>query len=404
MQKRDGINIAATGLCVITAIGAGFYMYAGGSAPVVAAVVAVTALAFGQIVGLVASQQLNKDFQDSHKALATDIYDVSQTNIEAKRHSDFLLTQLADMRTENSKNSAVVATGFADLKATYASLAKDLQTSLATPRTYYTPPPAAVIEPAQEVPEAPIAVVSPYGEQLLVALEPIVDLHSGSTAHYRMHLGMLSPTGEELSHEVLLHHADRTGVRPQLDMFVAREAEILLRRLRLRDPSLNIFVPIGAETLSSPKALAQMIVDRHAAADVAQGLAYELPHAMLAGLTENALEGLAMLARQGAMLALTNVSLAGLDLHAMSTLNVRFVGLDVAAIDVTTGPSAAMIGFAQAARASRVQMIVTGVAYPRIVASLPQITRLASGPCFAAPRRVKRELAEEAATRFNVAA
>ena len=137
---------------------------------------------------------------------------------------------------------------------------------------------------------------------------------------------------------------------------------------------------------------------------MAQGLAYELPHAMLAGLTENALEGLAMLARQGAMLALTNVSLAGLDLHAMSTLNVRFVGLDVAAIDVTTGPSAAMIGFAQAARASRVQMIVTGVAYPRIVASLPQITRLASGPCFAAPRRVKRELAEEAATRFNVAA
>ncbi len=404
MQRRDGINIAATCLCVVTAIGAGFYMYVGGSAPLLAAVVAVIALAFGQIVSLVASQQLTKDFQDSHKALASDIFDVSQTNVEAKRHSDFLLTQLADMRTENAKNSAAVATGFADLKSTYASLAKDLQTSLATPRTYYTPSPEVVVEKQTEKPEAPLVVASPYGEQLLVALEPIVDLHTGSTAHYRMHLGMQSPTSEALSHEVLLHHADRTGVRPQLDMFAAREAEILLRRLRQRDPSLNIFVPIGAETLSSPKALAQMIADRHAAADVAQGLAYELPHAMLAGLSENALEGLAMLARQGAMLALTNVSLAGLDLQAMSTLNVRFVGLDVAAIDVTTGPSAAMIGFAQAARASRVQMIVTGVAYPRIIASLPQITRLASGPCFAAPRRVKRELAEETATRFNAAA
>ena len=404
MQRRDGINIAATCLCVITALGAGFYMYAGGSAPVLAAVVAVIALAFGQIIALISAQQLTRDFQDPHKALASDILDVSNGNIEAKRHSDFLLTQLAEMRTENSKSSAAVATGFADLKSTYASLAKDLQTSLAPSSTYYTPPAQAVVEIAPPKLEAPIAVASPFGEQLLVSLEPIVDLHTGTTAHYRMHLGMLSPTGQELSHELLLHHADRTGVRPQLDMFVAREAEILLRRLRQRDPSLNIFVPIGADTLSSPKALAQMIADRHSAADVAPGLAYELPHAMLAGLTENALEGLATLARQGAVLALTNVSLAGLDLHAMSTLNVRFVGLDVAAIDASAGPSAAMIGFAQAARASRVQLIVTGVAYPRVVASLPQITRLASGPCFAGPRRVKREMADEAATHFNVAA
>lgn len=404
MQRRDGINIAATCLCVVAAIGAAFYMYAGGSAPVLAAVVAVIALAFGQIVVLISTQQLTRDFQDSHTALASDILDVSNGNIEAKRHSDFLFSQLAEMRAENSKSSAAAATGFADLKSTCANLAKDLQTNLITPRTYYSPPPPTIAEIPPAKSEVPIAVASPFGEQLLVSLEPIVDLHTGSTAHYRMHLGMLSPTGEELSHEVLLHHADRTGVRPQLDMFVAREAEILLRRLRQRDSSLNIFVPIGAETLSSPKALAQMIADRHVAADVAQGLAYELPHAMLAGLTENALEGLAMLARQGAVLALTNVSLAGLDLHAMSTLNVRFVGLDVAAIDMTTGPSAAMIGFAQAARATRVQMIVTGVAYPRVVASLPQITRLASGPCFAAPRRVKRELAEEPAAQLNVAA
>lgn len=403
MQRRDGIYIAATCLCVVAAIGAGFYMYVGGSAPVLAVVVAVVALAFGLVAALVSALQLTREFQDSHKALASDILQVSQTNTETRRHSDFLLAQLAEMRAETLKNSTAVATGFADLKSTYANLAKDLQVSIVTPQTNSIPV-APVVESPPTKPDAPIIVTSPFGEQLLVSLEPIVDLHTGSTAHYRMHLGMQSPTGEELSHEVLLHHADRTGVRPQLDIFVAREAEILLRRLRQRDPLLNIFVPIGAETLSSPNTLAQMIKDRHAAADVAQGLAYELPHAVLAGLTENALEGLATLARQGAILALTNVSLAGLDLHAMGTLNVRFVGLDVAAVDASTGPSAAMIGFAQAARASRVQLIVTGVAYPRIVASLPQITRLASGPCFAAPRRVKREMAEETAAHFNVAA
>ncbi len=404
MQRRDWIFTVSICFCVSTAFGSGFYMYQGGSAPVLGAVVGVAALAFSQIIALLSSLQLTRDFQQSHRALATDILDMSRTNTETKRHSDYLLSQLSDIRNETASNGAVVAAGFADLKSSYSALAQELQNTLVSSRSYYAPPLSSYVTPPPPVVEAPIPITSPFGEQLLVSLEPIVDLHSGSTAHYRVHLGMQSPSGEELSHELLLHHADRTGVRPQLDMFVAREAEILLRRLRQRDPSLNIFVPIGAATLSSSTMLAQMIADRHVAADVAAGLAYEMPHAMLAGLTEIALEGLALLARQGAVLALTNVSLAGLDLHAMSTLNVRFVGLDVGAIDVATGPSAAMIGFAQAARASRVQMIVTGVTSPRVVASLPQITRLASGPCFAAPRRVKREMAQETASHFSAAA
>jgi EAL domain-containing protein (putative c-di-GMP-specific phosphodiesterase class I) len=406
MLRQNWTIIAATMLFVIAAIGSGLYMYFGGSAPVLGAATAVVALAFGQCVSLVHALQLERDFKQSHKTLASDIIEVSRTNSDAKRHSDYLLAQLSEIRGEVTENSAAVAAGFADLKSTYASLAQELQNSITSARSYYTPTPPQPIITANASPkiEPPIQVASPFGEKLLVSLEPIVDLHTGSTAHYRVHLGMLSASGEELTHELLLHHADRMGVRPQLDMFVAREAEILLRRLRQRDPLLNIFVPIGAATLSSPTTLAQIVVDRQTAADVAAGVAFELPHAMLAGLTDYALEGLAMLARQGAVLALTNVSVVGLDLNAMGTLNVRFVGLDVSAIDMANGPSAAMIGFAQAARASRVQMIVTGVTYPRVVASLPQITRLASGPCFAVPRRVKREMADETVAHFNAAA
>jgi EAL domain-containing protein (putative c-di-GMP-specific phosphodiesterase class I) len=405
MQRRDWVITAATCFCLLAAFASCYYMFAGGSAPVLGAIVAIVALAFSQIISFVYSFQLKGDFQQSHKALAIDLLEMSRANSETKRHSDYLLSQLSDIRSDTASNGAIVAAGFADLKSSYSALALELQNNLASARSYYAPPPPPAYVPyAPPQAEVPKPVASPFGEQLLVSLEPIVDLHTGSTAHYRVHLGMKSPSGEELSHELLLHHADRTGVRPQLDMFVAREAEVILRRLRQRDPMLNIFVPIGAATLSSTTMLAQMIADRHAAADVAQGIAYEMPHTMLAGLTNNALEGLATLARQGGVLALTNVSLAGLDLNAMSTLNVRFVGLDVSAIDVSTGPSAAMIGFAQAARASRVQLIVTGVTYAGVVASLPQITRLASGPCFAAPRRVKREIADETATHFNVAA
>ena len=111
MQRRDGIYIAATCLCVVTAIGAGLYMYAGGSAPVLAVMVAVVALAFGLVAALVSALQLTREFHDSHKALASDILQVSQTNTETRRHSDFLLAQLAEMRAETLKNSTAAATG-----------------------------------------------------------------------------------------------------------------------------------------------------------------------------------------------------------------------------------------------------------------------------------------------------
>ena len=88
----------------------------------------------------------------------------------------------------------------------------------------------------------------------------------------------------------------------------------------------------------------------------------------------------------------------------MNTLNVRFVSLDSSAIDAVHGPSLAMASFTQTARASRVQMIVSGVADQRIIGKLPQITRLVSGPCFAPPRRVKKEVTDNAAVDFHAAA
>jgi EAL domain-containing protein (putative c-di-GMP-specific phosphodiesterase class I) len=408
MLRRDLLLIIGLCLCVATAVGGGTYMLTS-SAPATGALIGVFATAAGLLCCMGMSYRQKQELQNSHRNISSDVLSLSRSSGEAKRQTDFALGQISELRLEIDRQRDLTASGFVDLKNTYESLAGELQTMVAnTPR--YTMPPApdfvsryqpgiVQAEPAEE----PTSIESPFGDQLLVSLEPIVDLHTGSTAHYRIHLGMMNSSGEELSHETLLHHADRTGVRAQLDVFIAREAELLLRRLRRRDNNLNIFVPIGAATLSSSQSINQIIVDRQAAADVAAGLAFELPHASLAGLTEQALEGLASLARQGVILALTNVSLSGLDLHAMSTLNVRFVGLDVAAIDPVNGPSAAMIGFAQAARASRVQMMVTGVTDPRVVSKLPQITRLAAGSCFAPPRRVKREMAQ-AAAHLSVAA
>lgn len=406
MKGRDFVLIAGLCFCLALAIGSAFYIIGGGTASVFSIVLAIFSLALGQVFLLGMSTTQNSDFHTHFRSIQNEQQAHHHLEIENRRQTEFILTQLTELRNDASRNTELVSQGFADLKNSYSGLADDLQSAALAKRA------AASIQRQELLPapiiaakiEAPVTPNIPFGSDLTLALEPIVDVQSGSTAHYRIHLGLASKSGENFNHENLLHHADRIGVRTQLDIFVAREAALLLRRLRARDPALMMFMPIGAATLANPKAMAQILSDRLVDNDVAQGLAFELPHAMLAGLTDQALEGLANLARNQVVLALTNASVVGLDLNALATLNVRFVNLEMGALGEIGRPGATVMGFAQIARASRVQVIVSGVSNPNVIPSLQQISRLASGLCFAAPRRVKREIANQVSSSFTFAA
>ncbi len=407
MKGRDFVLIAGLCFCLALAIGSGFYIIGGGTASVFSMVLAIFSLALGQVFLLGVSTMQNSDFHNRFRAVQNDQQSRQQLEIENRRQTEYILTQLTELRNDANRNAELVSAGFADLKSSYTGLADDLQSaalaqraSAAIQRQPLLPPPVIA---APKI-ETPAIQNIPFGNDLTLALEPIVDVQSGSTAHYRIHLGLASKSGENFNHENLLHHADRIGVRTQLDIFVAREAALLLRRLRERDSALMMFMPIGAATLANTKAMAQILSDRLVDNDVASGLVMELPHAMLAGLTDQALEGLANLARNGVVLALTNVSVAGLDLNALATLNVRFASLDMGVLGFAGQPNLTVIAFAHVARASRVQLIVSGVSNPNVIPSLPQISRLASGLCFAAPRRVKREIANQVSSSFTVAA
>jgi EAL domain-containing protein (putative c-di-GMP-specific phosphodiesterase class I) len=408
MQKQDWPYVSAVLFGLAIAIGSGFYMIGGGTAPLLAIVVAVLALGLSQAAILVFVARRSADLGNDRQNTQSDIA-VTLTNArDARIQFEGLRKSFDELKLEAKRDRELTARGFTALKDSYTSLQAEIKRT-----THYQQPMVEQVftsPPVQNNHSIPVESQekleheSPFGDQLSVSLEPIIDLTTGRTAHYRMHLGLANGKGEELASDTFLHHAERIGARPALDIFVCREADALLRKLRQRDPNLNIFMPIGASTLASRESIAQINVDRKAAADVSQGLIFEFPHAMLAGLTEHALEGLAELARQGARFGLSNVSIAGLDLNAMNTLNVRFVSLDSNAIDPVHGPSLAMASFTQSARASRVQMIVSGVADQRIIGKLPQITRLVSGPCFAPPRRVKKELVESTAVDLHAAA
>jgi EAL domain-containing protein (putative c-di-GMP-specific phosphodiesterase class I) len=407
MQKQDWPYVSAVVIGLATAIGSGFYMIGGGTAPLLAIVVAVLALGFSQAAILVFVTRRSTDLSNDRQNMQSDVAVSLASSRESKGQFETLRKALDETKLEAKRDRELIARGFSELKDGYITLQNEIQ------RTAYQPqavaeqiftPPAQMDQQASVRPAEALEPESPFGDQLSVSLEPIIDLTTGRTAHYRMHLGLADGQGEELASDTFLHHAERIGARPALDIFVCREADALLRKLRQRDPNLNIFMPIGASTLASRESIAQINEDRKAAADISQGLIFEFPHAMLAGLTEQALEGLAELARQGARFGLSNVSIAGLDLTAMNTLNVRFVSLDSTAIDAVHGPSLAMASFTQTARASRVQMIVSGVADQRIIGKLPQITRLVSGSCFAPPRRVKKDATESPAVDFHAAA
>lgn len=259
---------------------------------------------------------------------------------------------------------------------------------------------------ADEPPVAPIAKVvdepeiitaferSALGDALTLALEPIVDLYTSNTAHYRMVLGMTNEQGHEVPHDVFLHHAERMGLRDTLDQHVVEQSLALLGQLRQRDANLCIFVPVGAVTLATPATIHNILTTLRNLPDLMQGIVLDVSHAVLASLSESSLEGLATLARGGVMLSLSQASLSGVDLGSLSRLNVRYVGLAASSVGIGGIVAAGLPGFVQSARALRIQIVISNVGDPRHVNGLSRIARYASGPAFAIPRKLKRTTPE----------
>jgi EAL domain-containing protein (putative c-di-GMP-specific phosphodiesterase class I) len=410
MMKALWPFFAAFGVAVAGAVGALAYAMGGGPETTLALGAAIGCAILGQLI-LVALGLRQDERRDS--ALRRVTRDAAGFHSEVRRKTEGFQVQIDDLRQQGEQQSAAVIKGINELQNSYGSLQTMLETRVANVAVaavrpepvveaapQFEPPPVQEAHMEAAVEQLELRAAAPplrpsqpvddaFADQINFALEPVVDILTRRTAHYRMYLTM-SLGGDELSNDRLLHYAGRMGKRPMLDLLAAREALELVAKLRQRDPDLCLFVNIGAETLSDESALSSLMDVRQEAGALASGLIFEMPHAMLAGLSDQALEGLARLARGGAAFALGQASVSGLDLQAMNVLNVRHVQLSAGAID-PAGPSTSLIGFAQMARLSRINLIVTGISDGQFVPKLQNITRLASGPCFATPRRVKRK-------------
>jgi EAL domain-containing protein (putative c-di-GMP-specific phosphodiesterase class I) len=245
----------------------------------------------------------------------------------------------------------------------------------------------------------------PESEHLELMLEPVIELSSGNTSHYRALINLANGRGEAVPHEDLMAKADIGGMRAALDAHVVRLVAPVLRRLRLKNPGLRIFVPLGRSTLGSRGEADGIIALLLQDSDIANGMVFELGQEDVGQLDSAGIENLARLGRLGATLALCGVYLGGLDLAALRQLGVRFLNFPPHAVDSGNGPSEVWREFVQYARAMQIQLIVGGIESPQQASAASKCARFGHGPFFAPPRKVRRDagVAATPGRRANVA-
>ena len=390
-------------LCAALAIGLAAYGLGRGAMSAFQVAVALVSLAIGQLIVFARFSARSTKTELDMRRMAMEVTALMRETREERRVAADLSADVSVMRSEHNAMGNSIAAGFNDLRQSHAHLADTMRHLMSRPVEQQYREPSPMLAPSSAAYQPPLPpqpeevlheqqVEAPaYVDSLQLSLEPIIDLFSSKTAHYRLHYTMVTANGGDLSQEQINQSADKAGLRPGLDLHLARETLALLRRLRSRDPKLGLIMSVGAATLSMHAVLRSIIELRAEEPETGAGLIVDLPHAVLASLPSSALEGLAYLARSGINLSLSNASVSGLDLASLEKLNVHLVGVSAASVGAEPKMSKGIAGFVQAARALGVHVVVSEVSTATQAGQIARIARFASGPAFAEPRRVRRE-------------
>ncbi len=381
---------AVMGLAVfaLTAVAAAAFMVASGKLDPILCAGGLLLLAAGQVGFILAA-----------------IARVSRLEAWISHHQELIHSLSARTETADGRLGAVerkldqpADNRLSDIIADMRALRESVR-GLAKPKEAPPPPPLPLVQPAAVQPQA-----KPANEHLELLLEPVVELATGATAHYRALLDLTGGNGHAVRHDELMLKADQGGMRPALDAHMVRLVAPVLRRLRLRNPALRAFVPIGTATLNSREESARLLSIVENEADVASGLVFEFHHEGLGRLDDTGIAALARLGRLGATMALSDVQVAGLDLAALRQLGVRFLSFMPAAADAGFGPSPAWREFVQYARAMQFQIVICDIVTPQQATAATQIGRYGYGAFFAPPRKVRADAGSTGLQRRSEAA
>lgn len=359
-----------------------------------AVVAAIFLLAIGQLFAIGLGWARGLTLQDAIRSLARERRAADEKYNKSFVTAKLFENEIADLKRRMGLSEKEIQDEMAAMRIQFQELADRYAADSANARLQQ-----------QNAADFPITLQgAPAREHFNFLLEPVIDLTTNRTAHYRVRFSITAANGIEIDYSKLTMNADRGELRPTLDLHVINQAIPLLRRLRAKHPAMRMFIPMGAATLVSEHTIAMVTQMLSDADNVAQGVVFELTHDSLAGLNEAGISGLAAIARMGATLALTNASMAGLDLPALRHLGVKFIGVEARSMESGIGMMQAWLDFAQVARGMQFQILLTNVENSAQAATASQIARLVAGHFFAPPRRVKINAGMNAATDLSAAA
>jgi EAL domain-containing protein (putative c-di-GMP-specific phosphodiesterase class I) len=381
-MQRHASRLGNAGLAVfaLVAMGAAAYLLMAEGPPAYATAGAIVALAVGQLAILVAASGRLSRLEQRADELGRAQRDMAGDAGRSAARIGILEERLAQPAAAEPSAPPVAAR----------------PQQAAGPATAARPREAAGPAAAPEPPPAPHAAASdsaapgekPAGQERLdLLLEPVIELTTGVTAHYRARVKMVDEQGRQVRHDDLLTNADIGGLRPALDLHLLKLAMPILRRLRIKTPTLRLFIPVGSATLNAPEGIGQIAALLEINHDVAPGIVFDISHDELGKLDQRGIEELARLGRVGVVLALSRVSTEGLELAALRKLGVRFLDVEAAALAGETRWNE----FSSYARAMKFQIIGGTVANANQAARVGRIARFGYGPYFAPPRKVKSD-------------
>ena len=399
MQVRGWPSVLVLAVFSCFAIACGIFVLVAQTQQAQAVVAAIFLLSVGQlfVIGLGWARGLT--LQDAIRSLARERRAADEKYNKSFVTAKLFENEIADLKRRMGLSEKEIQDEMVAMRAQFQELAERYAADAANARLQQQ------MQQQQSAAEFPITLQgAPVREHFNFLLEPIIDLTTNRTAHYRVRFSITAANGIEIDYSKLTLNADRGELRPTLDVHVINQAIPLLRRLRAKHPAMRMFIPMGAATLVSEHTIAMVTQMLSEADNVAQGVVFELTHESLAGLSEAGISGLAAIARMGATLALTEASIAGLDLPALRHLGVKFIGVEARSIEPGFGTTQTWLDFVQVARGMQFQLLLTNVENSAQAATASQIARLVAGHFFAPPRRVKINAGLNAANDLSVAA
>ncbi|MGV6850738.1 MAG: EAL domain-containing protein [bacterium] len=112
---------------------------------------------------------------------------------------------------------------------------------------------------------------------MLLAYQPVVNLHGAEGEHYEVLIRMKGPKGDAILPEFFLPPAQRNSLMPQIDRWVIEKSIAQLKQREKEGVQTIFFVKITIDTLSDPSILPWLAKQLQAARISGESLVFEIP-------------------------------------------------------------------------------------------------------------------------------